>query len=152
MFLVFTSFCFLNASAQQGKSSSQSEKEVRAVVDRLFEGMREGDSAKVHSVVHGNARFVTSYTNTKKEPMLQEGTLSEFLTAVGTKHDVVWDERIISCEIRVDDHIAQVWAHYEFYAGEKFSHCGVDAFQLVHDSTGWKILNLMDTRRTEGCR
>ena len=53
---------------------------------------------------------------------------------------------------RIDDDLAQVWTDYAFYAGEKFSHCGIDAFQLIRGSDGrWRIINLIDTRRQEPC-
>lgn len=33
-----------------------------------------------------------------------------------------------------------------------FSHCGIDAFQLFKDDKGeWKITQIVDTRRKEGC-
>ena len=36
-------------------------------------------------------------------------------------------------------------------AGEQFSHCGVDAFQLAKYQEGWKVVTLADTRQREGC-
>jgi hypothetical protein len=44
-----------------------------------------------------------------------------------------------------------VWTRYAFYAGEQFSHCGVDAIQLGWTVDGWRIVALADTRRREGC-
>jgi hypothetical protein len=40
---------------------------------------------------------------------------------------------------------------YSFYLGDKFSHCGVDAFLLARDGTEWKVVSLADTRRRQGC-
>jgi hypothetical protein len=40
---------------------------------------------------------------------------------------------------------------YRFYVGERFSHCGVDSFHLVRTADGWRIVDLADTRRREGC-
>jgi hypothetical protein len=40
---------------------------------------------------------------------------------------------------------------YVFYVGDRFSHCGVDSFQLVRISAGWRIIQIADTRRKEGC-
>ena len=47
--------------------------------------------------------------------------------------------------------LASVWVPYEFYLGDKFSHCGVDAFHLARFEDGWKIIGLADTQRREGC-
>ncbi|RLD85753.1 MAG: hypothetical protein DRJ07_02415 [Bacteroidetes bacterium] len=86
------------------------------------------------------------------EQKLEEGKLSHFLNAVGSPHENIWDERISNIRILIDDGLAQVWTDYVFYIGDKFSHCGVDSFQLVKDKNKkWKIINLIDTRRVVGC-
>jgi hypothetical protein len=41
--------------------------------------------------------------------------------------------------------------NYAFFAGDTFSHCGVNAFQLFKGADGWKIFHIADTRRREGC-
>ena len=51
----------------------------------------------------------------------------------------------------MDGNLANVWVYYEFYAGDKFSHCGVDNFQLGRTDAGWKIILLADSRRRQGC-
>ena len=53
--------------------------------------------------------------------------------------------------VQVDGTLASVWAEYTFYAGERLSHCGVDAFHLVRTPAGWKIVSLVDTRRSDSC-
>jgi hypothetical protein len=35
---------------------------------------------------------------------------------------------------------------YQFYIGDKFSHCGVNSFQLVKLQGQWKIQYLIDTQ------
>jgi hypothetical protein len=47
--------------------------------------------------------------------------------------------------------MASVWAPYKFYLGDKFSHCGVDVFQLMKTGDGWKIIYIVDTRRKGDC-
>jgi hypothetical protein len=44
-----------------------------------------------------------------------------------------------------------VWADYKFFRGATLSHCGVDHFLLVKEGGSWKIIELADTRRREGC-
>jgi len=114
--------------------------------------MREGDSAKVHSVFHNEIRMYTSYILKTGEKKLKQGELSEFLTAIGTPHPEIWNEKISNTNIQIDGNLAQVWTDYDFYIGEKFSHCGVDAFQLIRgDNDKWKIIHLIDTRRIKNC-
>lgn len=133
-------------------AQSPDHAEVQGVIEELFEGMREGDSSRVSGLFHPEVRMMTSYRAEDGSPMLKEGTLKGFLNAIGTPHPEVWNEEIWNTEIRIDQELAQVWTDYAFYVGEKFSHCGIDAFQLVRGSDGrWRIIHLIDTRRREPC-
>ena len=83
---------------------------------------------------------------------MKKGSLADFLKAIGTPHPEVWNEKIWNTEIRIDDNLAQIWTDYAFYVDDRFSHCGVDAFQLVKETDGkWRIVHLIDTRRKEPC-
>lgn len=84
--------------------------------------------------------------------MLHTGSVDRFVEAVGTPHEELWDEKVWDVEVRIDENLAQAWMHYAFYLGDEFSHCGVNAMQLVHDGTAWKITQVTDTRRTDNCR
>jgi hypothetical protein len=137
--------------AQPVAASAQSaEADVMAVITRLFDGMRAGNSAMVRSTFSPEARLMSAIER-EGAPTLRAGSLERFVTLVGTPHDEVWDERIWGTEIRIDDRLATVWTNYAFHRGTQLSHCGVDAFQLFHGADGWRIINLIDTRRTEGC-
>ena len=125
---------------------------VEAVIHSLFEGMRLADSAMVHSAFLDNARLHTAMIGKNGEPQLHEGSLQKFLAAVGTPHDLTWNEPIWDLEIRIDGNLAQAWTQYAFYLGNQFSHCGVDAFQLFRTDQGWKIFQLTDTRRKQNCQ
>ena len=70
------------------------------------------------------------------------------MAAVGSPHDVVWDERIWDVRIDVRDNLAAAWMDYAFFAGDQFSHCGVNAMQFARNADGeWKLIHLADTRR-----
>jgi hypothetical protein len=134
-----------------GRLSAQSpEREVVGVVQRLFDGMRAGDSAAVRSVFDSTARFMAAIER-EGRPVLQTSTVDGFVRAIGTPHDSIWDERIWDTEVRVDANLASVWTKYAFYVGPRFSHCGVDHFLLFRRPAGWKIIHLADTRRREEC-
>jgi len=137
-------------AAGQDAGFSEDEEAIRSVVQHLFDGMRAGDSAAVRSTLDDSARLVSTGTR-DGEPVMHSGSIDSFVEAVGQPHDEVWDERLWDIEIRIDDALATVWTQYAFYVGPKLSHCGVDAFQLFKSADGWKILQIADTRRTEGC-
>lgn len=122
------------------------ETAVRAVIDQLFEGMRSGDSSLVREVFHTDAKLYTTY---KWEDgfELSGGSINDFVEAVGSPHDKIWDERISNVTIRVDDALSQVWMDYSFYLGEEFSHEGVNSIILVNLDGRWQMLHLCDTRR-----
>ncbi|HXV85411.1 MAG TPA: nuclear transport factor 2 family protein [Gemmatimonadales bacterium] len=133
------------------RAAAQSpQAEVLAVVQRLFDAMRAGDSAMARSVFEPNARLVATGIR-EGQPYVRVTPADEFVAAVGRPRDVVWDERIWDAQVRIDGNLASVWTQYAFYVGERFSHCGVDAFHLVRRAEGWKIMDLADTRRQEAC-
>jgi hypothetical protein len=127
------------------------EQAVENVVLELFTAMRNGDSSALHKTFLDNARLVTSYEDREGIPGTEEIALKDFLIAVGTPHAEEWREIPETVTVRIDDHMAVAWVPYSFYVNDRFSHCGVDAFQLVRTADGWKILNLTDTRRVKGC-
>jgi hypothetical protein len=96
---------------------------VRATIDRLFDGMRAGDSTA-----------------------LDTRTDDDFVAAVGAPRDATWDERIWDVQIQVDGPMAIARTPYAFYLGDALSHCGVNAFHLVRRGSAWRILQITYTR------
>ena len=137
-------------AAPEAIDAQSTESDVMAVITSLFDGMRAGDSAAVRAAFAGDARLMTAFER-DGVPTLRVGSLEQFIALVGSPHDEEWDERIWGTEVRIDGLLATVWTNYAFHLGEKLSHCGVDAFQLVRGEHGWQIVHLIDTRRTAGC-
>lgn len=138
----------------KGTAISQTSEEaaIRKVIDQLFLGMERGDSTMARKTFARNANLYTLFRDKNNKPVLEhETSLKAFLDAVGTPHPDVWREEISNVIIHVDGDLGSVWCDYSFYAGKKFSHCGVDAFMLRRTDEGWKIFSLADTRRKAGC-
>lgn len=138
----------LGAGAAPLSGQDGATAEVRSVIDRLFDGMRAGDSAAVRAAFHPQARL-QSVVLRDGVPGVATTSIEDFAQAVGAPHDAIWDERLSDVQISVDDPLAQAWMRYEFYLGDRFSHCGVNAMQLVRTEAGWQILQITDTRRPE---
>lgn len=132
-------------------AQADEEAAVMKVVESLFDAMRAGDSTALRATIHPSATAATVSVREGAPTLTREATLEGFVQAVGTPHDEVWDERIRDPEVRVDGPLATAWIPYAFFAGETFSHCGVNAFQLFKGADGWKIFHIADTRRREGC-
>lgn len=127
------------------------ETDACQVVDKLFDGMRNGDSTAVRSVFTKQCTLTSISKNAADSTVAHKGTVDSFVKAVGTPHKDKWDERIYEVKVSIDGPMAVVWAPYKFYLGDKFSHCGVNVFNLIKTNTGWKINDITDTRRKDAC-
>lgn len=149
MFLVLMLIVY---SGTVGAQSDRIKAEILKPINTLFIGMNKGDSAQVHSAFTREVSMATIYKDKSGNTVLRrEDSLVGFLNAVGSPHAEVWSEPIWNVHIEVDGDFAQVWASYAFYLSKTFSHCGVDAFQLIKEEDGWKIFHLADTRQKENC-
>lgn len=135
--------CSVPADAQKNTD------EVYAVIQRLFEGMKKGDSSLVSRELMPGTRLYSVATGKDGRPVLHQDEVSGWLASVASPHEQAYNEEIWDPHIRVDGNLAQVWVSYAFYLGDTYSHCGVDAFQLFYDGNAWKIFHIADTRRRE---
>jgi hypothetical protein len=149
MAIVFTAI--LAGMPARALAQEDEETAVMEVVSALFDAMRAGDSAAMRATLHPSATAATASLREGVPTLTRETSLDGFVQAVGTPHDEVWDERIWDPEVKVDGLLATAWMNYAFFAGDTFSHCGVDAFQLFKGADGWKIFHIADTRRREAC-
>lgn len=153
---IVVSLLFATGAAAQEptiKSAAGPEADVaavREVVVGVFDAMRAADTTSLASWFHPEARLIST-SRQQGRPVAGVEEVSAFTNAVGAPHDKVYDERVWDLEIRVDGDLAVAWMPYAFYLGDQFSHCGVDLFQLVRTADGWRIIELADTRRREGC-
>ena len=127
------------------------EEMVIAVIQKLFDGMRAGDSTQVANAFDSSARLQSVFTDQNGHPQMRVSSVTDFAGAVGKPHEDIWDEKIWSYDVKIDDRLATAWTDYTFYAGTRLSHCGVNAFHLYKGTDGWKITQITDTRRRTNC-
>ncbi|NJR79816.1 hypothetical protein [Sphingomonas corticis] len=60
-------------------------------------------------------------------------------------------ERIGRPAVEIDGEVAMIWTPYTVTVDGTLSHCGYDHVDAVRTATGWKILNLTYSHRTQGC-
>lgn len=144
LFFILT-FIAVNAHAQSDEAG------VKKAVQDLFTGMRTNDSALIRSAFVSEPILQTVVSNREGKVVVVTEALDSFIVSISKPHTELYDERISSQLMKIDGDLAMVWAPYKFYVGEKFSHCGVDSFQLVKENGTWKILYLVDTRRRQNC-
>ena len=147
---IILALVFLLPSPAQAQSDAGTDA-VIAPIRQLFDAMRAGDSTAVRAVFTADASMGTVRSASGGTGAVQWGSLDGFVNAVGQPHEAVWDERIWDVEVRINGPMATAWTPYAFYLGDRLSHCGVNAFQLVRKAEGWKIFHIADTRQQEGC-
>ena len=139
------------ATPRAAVAQSTDRDAVLAVVQQVFDAMRTRDTSLLSRAFDSTARLVGVSTRTGA-PAVTLTLPSAFGAAIArAKPGDVWNERIYDPEVHIDKDVAQVWAYYTFHLNSTFSHCGVDAFMLVKVGTAWKITQLADSRRTDGC-
>lgn len=144
--LVMASVAFYQVAGAQSTEDS-----VKAAVNQLFTAMKNADSALFVSSFTDSAILQTIANNKEGKTVAKNESVVEFASFISKQQKDVADERIQFDVLRIDGPLATVWAPYKFYYKGKFSHCGVDSFQMLSVNGKWKIQYLIDTRRKQGC-
>jgi hypothetical protein len=142
--IILTAVC-LSASCK----AQSAEDSIRYTINEMFTAMRTADTNKLKNCFSDSVILQTIYTRGKVR--LRNDDKGAFISFVGNVKPGEADERISFGMIKVDGPLASVWTPYEFHYKGKFSHCGVNSFQLMRYESGWKIIYLVDTRRVEDC-
>jgi len=131
------------ASAQTDRSERD---QVVAVVQQFFDSMAARDVALAKRVMVPEGRFFS----TREDGQVRSFTNQEFIDGLPKRKEAVL-ERMWNPDVRIQGGIAVLWTRYDFYRDGAFSHCGVDAFDLVKTPEGWKISGGVYTVERTGC-
>lgn len=149
---IYLFICFIVVGLNQSFAQSKNDEEaVKATINMLFDGMRNADTTMLKNAFAGKSILETIAKTKDGKFVVKTENLNNFIKSVGTPHTEKYDERIVFTKVLIDANLASVWTDYKFYVGDKFSHCGVNSFQLFKGEDGWKIIYLIDTRRKENC-
>lgn len=133
-------------------SKAQStEDSVKAVINQLFTAMKNSDSAAIVNCFLDRGLLQTIVRDKDGNTGVKSELVTNFGHSIAGLPKNAADERIEFNSIKIDGALASVWTPYKFYFNGKFSHCGVNSFQLVRGKNGWQIQYLIDTRRKEPC-
>jgi len=142
---------FLLCLSTSGFAQSDEENAIKKTITNLFTGMKDADSTLARGAF-ADAAIMQTIVNKEGKVSVRNESVNNFIKFIGTPHQQKYDERIVFTKILIDGDLAAVWTDYKFYLGDKFSHCGVNSFQLVKGDKGWQIVYIIDTRRKEGCK
>lgn len=118
---------------------------ILVATETLFQAMEEKDTAALRTLIHPRALIVSV-----SDRGVGVRTADEWIPSVVRTPEVL-RERMWDARIEIDGDLGTLWAPYDFHLGERFSHCGMDAFQFVREGGAWRLISVAFTRRTAGC-
>ncbi len=145
--LFFSFSSCLSVAAQQAPATE--EQKVLKTVQQFFEALEKQDTALYKSVLFPEAQV---WAVQLKNDSVKHSSwyAAEAIKGLVNPARII-QEKIISYEIKVHQHIAMAWAPYTLSVSGNFSHCGIDVFILFKTADGWKINNCSFTVEPEGC-
>jgi hypothetical protein len=146
LLLLILTLCTLKCLAQDDETA------IKTVINNMFDGMRKTDSVLIRTAFAPKAILQTIAKSKEGKISVRSEVVDSFIIAVTRPRKEVYDERIKFDIVKVDADLAIAWTPYQFFIDEKFSHCGVNSFQLVKIEGQWKIQYLIDTRRKQDCK
>ena len=125
------------------------QDDVLETVQQFFDTMAAKDVAGATEVLVPEGRFFSVRIVDGKK-VVRSTTNQEYLDELATAEDD-WLERMWNAEIRIHGNIATVWTPYDFHVNGDFSHCGIDAIDLMKIDGSWKITGGSYTVERTGC-
>ena len=124
--------------------TDEQKTEVTATLQLLFDALETGDEALLRSVT--DPSVVMHFTETRDGiTTFGSSTLDGLAERISSSEEPLierfWDPIVV-----VNGSLATIWTPYDFYVGENFSHCGVDAANMMAGEEGWRIVALSWTR------
>ena len=143
--MLFSTQTTLIAQTTNAIGSEASEKEIKQVIQNMFQAMLQADTSSLRICFSDKVIFQT-IVNKPEGVMINTESINDFIKSIGKQTPNALDERIEFGAIQMDELMATVWTPYTFYYKGQYSHKGVNSFQLVKLKEGWKIQYLIDTR------
>lgn len=130
-----------------GHMPSDAERaSILATVQSLFDALAEGDGQTLRDLMHPQVLMHSVERAGDGTRSSSTSTRDQLIARLEGSEEVLI-ERMWDPEVRVSGDLAMVWTPYDFYFGDRLSHCGADAFVLTRVGDGaWKIIALSWTR------
>lgn len=152
--LFFTFFILaLTANVFAQTANTSDTTAVSEIPDRLFEAMRAKNFDGISSLFVEGGKLTAldkprsgeglstrrNFTGEQFAKMIAEAKAGEFIEKMPDKKVTIYGDAAV------------VYGRYTFYVGDKFSHCGANAFHLLRTEKGWKIANATTTIKVANC-
>lgn len=138
-------FSFLSGSAQ----STGENENVLHLVQQFFDALEKQDTAAFQAIFLKNAHNYAVY-----ESGDSVAVRSQLSNRFRLSPNRIIRERMRkdSTVVKIEGRIAMVWAPYDLWVNDTFSHCGIDVFTLIKTAAGWKIATISYTMEKAGCQ
>lgn len=124
---------------------------VVAAAQRVLDAINRRDSVLARAALVPGAQFVSWRGDTvATRARIQRD--SAFVAQIGDPTGPRMLERMWAPTVLIHGSLATVWAPYDFHIDGKWSHCGVDVFQLARMGAEWKVTALSYTFERTGCQ
>src|SRR5215203_4280285 len=140
---------FVNVAAQSKQPEGDDKAAVVATVQKFFDTMASRDVEGARGVLMADGRMF-SLRDQNGQPAARATAVEDYLKSLGERKQDS-RERMWNPEVRVHGGIASLWTPYDFWIDGKFSHCGIDNFDLLKTADGWKIASVTYTIERAGC-
>lgn len=150
--LITISTIFLLAAVaivgQTGKVADtfKTSDDPATIPDLLFKAMREKNQENIRGLFLPEGQLVAldkppdgkGFSNPRT--FFAEGFAKNIANVKG---EII--ERMQDKKVEITGDLAVVSGRYTLHIGEKFSHCGINTFNLLRTENGWKIINAAST-------
>lgn len=127
---------------------------VLALIEKAFAAVSSGnpDDWRAIQLAEGTSISFRPDPNGRPGELQMRLSTNEALLADDVQDERTHTERWTSDPtVLIRGPIAVVWGEYEYRIGGTFSHCGIDAIDLVKLDGQWKIANWMWTVEKDNC-
>jgi hypothetical protein len=148
--LVLTFALALLAAALPTRLTAQTARDsVIAVVNEFFRAMTARDTAAFGRTLRPDGLAFAVARRGDSLAVIRQAN-DAMVRQFGALKDT-YVERMWEPTVHVHGPIAVLWTPYDIHRNGQFMHCGVDAFTLIRDATGWKIATITYTAEPTGC-
>ncbi len=134
-------------------SKNEDVKSASEIPDKLFAAMKAKNFEAIRATFLEKGQLTAI-----DKPKMGEGfsttrnySADAFAKLISEAKGGEFIEKMPEKEVKIYGDSAVVFGRYTFHVGEKFSHCGTNAFHLLRTETGWKIANATSTLEFTNC-
>lgn len=148
---IFLLLCLSTVCTGHAMYAQNAADSIKAVINKLFTGMKNSDTVMVKSCFSETALMQTFARNKEGKTIITTDSPGDFAKMIATIPAGAADEQIVFKDLKIDGAMAAVWTPFKLYFNGQFYSCGVNSFQLVRLNNEWKIQYILDTRRKTDC-